>query len=104
MPMNQRYKRIQESKNFQELVVRRSNFAWSLSAIMLVAYYSFILIVAFYPKFFSTPIFEGAVTTYGIPAGMFIIILSFVLTGVYVRRTNKEFDELTKKIIEESLK
>ena len=102
--MNQRYKKIQENPNFQELVKKRRNFSWTLTTIMLMAYYSFILIVAFAPEFFGRPITDGAVTTIGIPAGVFIIILSFILTGVYVRRTNNEFDELTKKIIAESVK
>ncbi len=103
MSLNQRYKKIQENQNFKELVKRRNNFAYLLTAIMLLAYYTFILIIAFYPEIFGTPVSEGSVTTYGIPIGMFIIILSFVLTGIYVARTNREFDELTKKIIEESV-
>lgn len=102
MSVDQRYKKIHDSDNFKELVKKRNNFSWMLSIVMLLAYYSFILIVAFYPEFFGKPVSEGSVTTYGIPIGLFIIILSFVLTGIYVFKTNREFDELTKKIIEES--
>ena len=84
---------------FQELVAARSRFAWILSAIMLVIYLGFILLVAFDPKLLGTPIGSG-VTTISIPLGLLVIVLAFVLTGVYVRRANTEFDDLTSKIIE----
>lgn len=84
---------------FQELVAARSRFAWILSAIMLGIYLGFILLVAFAPKLLGTPIGSG-VTTIGIPLGLLVIVLAFVLTGVYVRRANTEFDDLTSKIIE----
>jgi uncharacterized membrane protein (DUF485 family) len=40
----------------------------------------------------------GSVTTVGIPVGVGVIISAFVLTGIYVRRANGEFDELTRRI------
>ena len=101
---NDRYIRIQNSSEFKELVIKRRNFAWILSAIILIAYYVFILTIAFYPTLLGTPISEGKVTTVGIPVGLFIIFLSFILTGIYVRRANGEFDELTKTVVEKSLK
>jgi uncharacterized membrane protein (DUF485 family) len=90
---------ITKDSIFQELVAARSRFAWILSAIMLVIYLGFILLVAFDPKLLGTPIGSG-VTTIGIPLGLLVIVLAFVLTGVYVRRANTEFDDLTSKIIE----
>jgi uncharacterized membrane protein (DUF485 family) len=40
------------------------------------------------------------VTTVGIPVGLLVIVSAFVLTGVYVRRANAEFDYLTGQILE----
>jgi uncharacterized membrane protein (DUF485 family) len=94
--------KIKNNPKFQELVKKRSLFAWILSAIILFVYYAFILIIAFYPEIFGTPIYDGAITTLGIPAGLFVIFLCFVLTGIYVKRTNGEFDALNKQIIEEA--
>jgi uncharacterized membrane protein (DUF485 family) len=37
------------------------------------------------------------VTTLGIPIGMGVIVFTIVITGIYVRRANGEFDTLTKK-------
>jgi uncharacterized membrane protein (DUF485 family) len=43
-------------------------------------------------------LFAGSVTTVGIPVGIGVILSAFILTGIYVRRANTEFDELTAKI------
>ena len=78
---------------------KRTRFAWILSATMLVIYFGFVAIIAFAPKVLALPIGNG-VTTVGIPVGLFVIISAFVLTGIYVRRANIEFDPITRKIIE----
>ena len=39
-------------------------------------------------------------TTVGIPVGIAIIVFAFGLTGIYVKRANSEFDDLTTKIKE----
>ena len=36
------------------------------------------------------------------PVGVLIILSAFVLTGIYVRRANTEFDQLNQEIVEES--
>jgi uncharacterized membrane protein (DUF485 family) len=65
---------------------------------MLVVYFGFVLTIAFDPSILGTPLSEGSVTTVGIPVGVAVILIAFVLTGVYTRRANGEFDELTAKI------
>lgn len=37
----------------------------------------------------------------GIPLGIGVIVISFVLTGIYVWRANGEFDRLTKSVLNE---
>ena len=76
---NDIYTRIQNNPKFHELVEKRRHFAWLLSAIILLAYYSFILTIAFFPTFLGRPISDGMVTTLGIPIGMVIIFLAFIL-------------------------
>ncbi|MDD3325348.1 MAG: DUF485 domain-containing protein [Sulfurospirillaceae bacterium] len=95
------YDRVKVNPKFQELVQKRGRFALILSIIMLVVYYSFILVIAFSPSTFAQKIGNG-VTTLGIPVGLSIIIIAFVLTGIYTQRANGEFDELTNQIKEES--
>jgi uncharacterized membrane protein (DUF485 family) len=69
-----------------------------------VIYYGFILMVAYAPKFLGTPLSEGSVMTIGIPIGLFVIVSAFVLTGIYVRRANGEFDDLTREVVAEARK
>jgi uncharacterized membrane protein (DUF485 family) len=80
-------------------VRRRTSFARVLSIAMLVIYFGFVLLVAFAKPFLATPIGNG-VTTIGIPLGVFVIVAAFILTGIYVRRANSEFDDLTRDIVE----
>jgi uncharacterized membrane protein (DUF485 family) len=98
----QRLSRVTNDPRFRQLVAKRSRFAWMLAVVMLAIYYGFILIIAFAPSVLGTPIAPGAVTTVGIPVGVLIIIAAFVLTGIYVRRANAEFDALNQQIIEAS--
>jgi uncharacterized membrane protein (DUF485 family) len=93
--------KIEQDPNYQELVRRRSSLGWILSLIMLVVYFGFILLVAYAPKFLGTRIGAG-VTTIGIPIGLAVIVLAFVLTGIYVREANSSYDALIRKIVEEN--
>jgi uncharacterized membrane protein (DUF485 family) len=91
--------RLRQEPLFRELVGKRARFAWALTAAMLVIYFGFILIIAFAPKILAAPI-AGGVMTLGIPVGLFVIVSAFVLTGIYVRRANSEFDSMTHQIVE----
>jgi uncharacterized membrane protein (DUF485 family) len=93
--------RILSNPKFQELVAKRSAFAWTLSIAMLAIYFGFILLVAFGKDFLGMSIVGGKMT-WGIPVGVGTIVSAFVLTGIYVNRANGEFDELNRQILEES--
>jgi len=91
---------VKNNPKYQKLVSERSRFAWTLSIIMLVVYYAFIMTIAFSPETLGTKIGSG-VMTIGIPIGIAIIFISFILAGIYVRRANGEFDQLTKEVRDE---
>lgn len=90
-------KRIQGDPNFKKLVHERSSFGWTLSIIILVVYYGYIALVAFAPDLIAWKL-AGSIT-FGIVLGAAIIVLSIVLTGIYVMRANAEYDDLTTAII-----
>ena len=89
--------KIKANPKYQELVAKRSSFALKLTIAMLVMYYAFILVIAFDKALLGVSL-SGGVTTVGIPVGIAIIVVSFVLTGVYTQRANGEFDDLANAI------
>ncbi|TDB60246.1 DUF485 domain-containing protein [Photorhabdus khanii] len=95
------YQGIENNPRFKELIEKRSRFAWLLSIITLVLYVSFIFLIAFAPEWLGTPLYAGSYITRGIPVGIGLIIISFILTGLYVIRANGEFDRLTSQILDE---
>ena len=90
--------KIKNNPDYQELVSKRTSFSIKLSVAMLVVYFTFILTIAFNPSALGTPLSADSVTTIGIPIGIIIIIFAFVLTGIYTKRANGEFDDLSNKI------
>ena len=88
-----RYDEILADPRYQRLLKRRGRFTWTLSLVMLVAYFGYIALVAFDKSLLARPI-GGGVTSLGIPVGVGLILLAILLTGLYVRRANKEYDPL----------
>ena len=94
--------RIKNNSNYQKLVAVRSFYGWTMTAIVLFVFYGYILLVAFDKPLLATKIGTG-VTTWGIPMGIFVILFTVIITGIYVLRANKEFDPLTEQIRKEVL-
>ena len=95
------YQRIENNAHFRELVEKRQRFAVILSLIVLAIYVCFIMLIAFAPGWLGTPLYAGTSVTRGIPIGVGVILISFILTGVYVWRANGEFDRLNNAVIRE---
>lgn len=95
--------RIVADPRYQELKATRARFGWWLTIAMLVVYYGFILLVAFAKPFLSTRLGAG-VTTIGIPLGLGVIVFTIVITILYVRRANREFDALADEVVKGALK
>ncbi len=92
--------RIETNPHYIQLVKDRTRFGWSLALAMLVVYYGFILLIAFNKEALSIPL-GGGVTTTGIPVGLFVIVFTVVITGIYVRHANDRYDTLTAAIRQE---
>ena len=96
-------RRIAANPKYQELKAKRSRLGWWLALAMMVVYYGFILLVAFNKPFLAQRLGEG-VTTIGMPIGLGVIVFTIVITGIYVRRANTEFDRLSDEIAKGALK
>jgi uncharacterized membrane protein (DUF485 family) len=94
--------KIRRNPKFAELVGKRTRFAIILSLVVLVPYYTFMLLVSQQPQLFAAKISEGSVITIGWPIAALIVIGGWLLTGVYVSRANGEFDSLTEEVLKEA--
>jgi uncharacterized membrane protein (DUF485 family) len=94
--------RIANSPNYQALKAKRTRFGQRLTLVMMIAYYGFILLVAFNKSFLSQKLGVG-VMTLGIPIGFGLIVFTIVITAYYVNRANREFDALSDAIAKEVL-
>ena len=95
--------RSARNPKYQELKAKRTSYGWWLTLAMMVAYYGFILLVAFNKPFLSQRLGEGVMTV-GIPIGFGVIIFTILITAIYVKRANKEFDDLTAEVTKAVLK
>jgi uncharacterized membrane protein (DUF485 family) len=94
--------KIESNPKYQQLVAKRTAYGWTLTALMMVVYYGYILLIAFDKELLGRRV-GNSVITWGIPIGLFVIIFTVVITGLYVRRANREFDDLTAEIRKEGL-
>ncbi len=89
--------RVKADPNYRKLVTTRSRFSWMLTWSMMAVYYGFTLLCAFDKEFMGSRFSDG-VMTWGIPLGLFVIVFTVVVTAIYVRRANSEYDALTDAI------
>ncbi len=95
--------KIASHPKYQELKSKRSSLGWWLTLSMMVVYYGFILLVAFNKQFLSTKLGAGVMTV-GMPIGLAVIVFTVVITAIYVRRANGEFDSLAEELNKAVLK
>ncbi|HEV8580532.1 MAG TPA: DUF485 domain-containing protein [Thermoanaerobaculia bacterium] len=87
------------SQEFRTLVRRKWTVSVILTLCLFVVYYGFILLIAVDKTFLARKI--GAFTTLGIPLGVAVIVLSWVLTALYVLWANSSHDAAVKHLAEQ---
>ena len=97
------YEKIRANPKYRQLVTTRDTYGWIMTILMLVVYYGYIALIAFNKAFLATPLGAG-VTTVGIPIGVGVILFTIIITGIYIRRANTEFDDLKAQVIKEATK
>ncbi|HEY8907752.1 MAG TPA: DUF485 domain-containing protein [Rhodoferax sp.] len=95
--------RVISHPKYQELKAKRTSFGWTLTWAMMIVYYGFIGMIAFDKSFLAQKM-GGGVTTIGIPIGFGVIVFTVIITAIYVRRANSEYDDLTAEITKAVLK
>jgi uncharacterized membrane protein (DUF485 family) len=93
--------RIQRHPQYLQLRARRNRLGIFLTFLMMAVYYGYIGLIAFDKAFLAQPVGTG-VTSLGIPIGMGVIIFTIVITVIYVRRANSEYDAMTQAILKDA--
>ncbi len=93
--------RIEANPRYHQLRTRRNRLGWTLTIVMLLAYYGFIGLIAFDKEFLARRIGAG-VTTLGIPIALGLIVFTVLITAFYVWRANSEFDRMVDDVLQEA--
>ena len=74
----------------ERLARRRARVAGLLTALVMLIYFGFVLLIAFAKPLLATPLRPGL--TLGIALGAGVIVASWALTWLYVRWANRHYD------------
>lgn len=88
---------IRALPEYAALTRARNRIIWPLSAIVILAYFSLIMAIAFNPQGLGTPIGDG-VTSLGVVLGLGIIVFCLLITGIYVYYANHVLEPLARAI------
>jgi len=98
---SQRVHQILTSDKFKDLVRKRLTVSISLTIIMLLAYFGFMLSIAFFKDFLTIKI--GEHITLGLPIGIGVIVFAWLLTGIYIHWANNKYDKAVRELRNEIL-
>ncbi|ODP36431.1 DUF485 domain-containing protein [Sphingomonas turrisvirgatae] len=90
--------RVARDPRYQALVAERSRFAWILSWIVVGLFMAFILTIALDKAALAAPIGDR-VATWGIPAGIGLILLAILSIALFTRRANRRWDPAMAEIM-----
>jgi len=93
-PKSERTREILANPVFCELASARSKLRWSLSIVTLIMFFGFIALISTAKAALGTKV-AGSAIPLGLLMALAMIALVVLLTGIYVRRSNSRFDELT---------
>ncbi len=79
------------------IAARRNRIGLALTAVMVVAYFGFILLVAF-AKPTAGHLLAGGRVSVGIVVGAGVIVLAPLLTAIYVRWANRHYDGVVRRL------
>src|SRR4051812_12596911 len=90
------HNQVLDSPEFKKLVSKRWTISLLMTCIMLAAYFGYILTIAFNKSVLASKI--GNNLTIGLPIGLGIIIMAWVMTGIYVYWANNYYDKSVTEI------
>ena len=101
---NPLYENIKRDPRYAQLVRERGRFAATLALLVIAVFFAFVLLVAFVPGVIALRLVEGSNLTLGVALGFSQFVCFCLLTWVYVRRANSDFDTRNAQIVADALK
>lgn len=89
---------VLDDPDFKQLYHSRTRIAWTLTVLELALFFGFVFLVSYHKPFLARELGAGGAATIGIPIAVGVILVSWVLTGIYVRWANTTYDGLVKKV------
>jgi uncharacterized membrane protein (DUF485 family) len=86
--------------DFKDLSGQKNTISVILTVLELALYFGFVALIAYKKDFLAQKLSEGGAATIGIPIAVGTIVLSWVLTGIYIWWANAKYDVLVKKVKE----
>jgi uncharacterized membrane protein (DUF485 family) len=80
--------------SFRELASARAKLRWSLSIVTLIMFFGFIALISTARDALGATV-AGSAMPLGLVLVLAMIAMVVTLTGIYVKRSNSRFDELT---------
>lgn len=74
----------------ERIAARRARVAGALTAAVMAVYFGFILLIAYAKPLLATQLRPGL--SLGIALGALVIVISWLLTWLYVRWANRHYD------------
>ena len=85
-----------ESEEFHALAARKNRISLILTLAAMLVYFGFIFLIAFRRDLVGARLTENM--TWGIPLGIGVIVVSWLLTGIYVVWANRTYDVLVAEL------
>ena len=88
---------IIHSPEFKSLLKARLHLATPIAITIIAAYFGFVLLIAFNPSVLGQTLGNSHISI-GIYAGLGLLLLSFLLTAIYIKRSDGDIATLQKEI------
>ena len=85
-----------DSPDFQKMVSTRNSIIAILTVLTLITYFGFIFLMAYGKETLSAKISENI--TIGLPIGVAVIVISWILTFTYANWANRKYDQMVEDI------
>ena len=92
---------VLNNPDFIDMARKKASLSRLFTIITVLLYFAYMITLGVNPGLFATPVSPGSTTTWGIYIGAAVILISIILTGIYVHKANGEFDVLTQKVVQD---